>query len=573
VGKRVLLSLAIVAMLTVSILGIPRAAQSVSRPISVMINGAPLTMEVAPVIRAGRVLVPMRAIFEALGGVVTWQDSMSTIRVTRQQTALVLQIGNNTAWASGTPRRLDVAPVIINNRAMVPLRFVSEGLGAEVGWNELTQTVTVTHSLTVARPTASRIPITFWHGLGQPLGGILENIAADFNASQNRFEVQSTFRGSYPETMVAAIAAFRAGRAPHIVQMFEVGTATMMAAREAIMPVHQLMSDAGIPFNPAVYLPAVRGYYSLADGRMMAMPFNSSTAIMFYNKDAFRTAGLDPERPPRTWAELRHAARRIRETNAANIGFTTAWPTWTQFEQFSAIHDIPLATRSNGMEGMDAALTINSPLHVRHVQMLMDMQREGSFTYGGRDGAADALFVSGNAAIIHASSGLRARILRDSTFNWGVAMLPHYDDVRGAPRNSIIGGASFWAMTAPGRTAEEYRGVAEFFRFVGQPHVAAWWHMDTGFLPITFPAFELTQGLGYYQQHVGTDVPYRQLTRTEPTENSRGLRLGNMPEIRTVIQEELESALQGRQTAQQAMDNAVARGNEILRAFERINRP
>jgi sn-glycerol 3-phosphate transport system substrate-binding protein len=419
---------------------------------------------------------------------------------------------------------------------------------------------------------AQKIQLQFWHGLAQPLGGILEQIVADYNASQPRYHINATFKGSYPDTMVAAIAAFRAGNAPHIVQMFEVGTATMMAAREAIKPLHELMREAGVPFDARAYIPAVRGYYSLPDGRMMSMPFNSSTAVMFYNKDAFRRAGLDPERPPRTWGELRAAAQRIRATNAANIGFTTSWPTWTQFEQFSAIHDTPLASRANGMEGMDAVLMINSPLHVRHVQTLIDMQREGSFRYGGRDSQADALFPSGEAAIIHGSSGLRARILREAKFDWGVAMLPFYDDVRGAPKNSIIGGASFWTMTAPKRTAEEYRGVVEFFQFISQPDVVAKWHMDTGFLPITFGGFERAQALGYYRQNPGTDIPYRQLTRSEPTENSRGLRLGNMPEIRVVIQEELERALQGHQTAQQAMDNAVSRGNAVLRNFERAHR-
>ncbi|MDZ4165451.1 MAG: sn-glycerol-3-phosphate ABC transporter substrate-binding protein UgpB [Smithellaceae bacterium] len=419
---------------------------------------------------------------------------------------------------------------------------------------------------------AQKIELQFWHGLSQPLGGMLEKIAADFSASQDKYHVNTTFKGSYPDTMVAAIAAFRAGNAPHIVQMFEVGTATMMAAREAIKPLHEIMRESGVPFDTRAYVPAVRGYYSLPDGRMMSMPFNSSTAVMFYNKDAFRKAGLDPEKPPRTWVELRAAAQKIRAANAANVGFTAAWPTWTQFEQFSAVHDTPLASRANGMEGMDAVLSINSPLHVRHVQTLVDMQKEGSFKYGGRDSAADALFPSGEAAIIHASSGLRARIVREAKFDWGVTMLPYYDDVKGAPKNSIIGGASFWTMTAPKRTADEYRGVVEFFRFISQPDVVAKWHMETGFLPITFGGFERTQALGYYQKNLGADIPYRQLTRSEPTENSRGLRLGNMPEIRVVIQEELEKALQGTQTAQQAMDSAVARGNVILRNFERTNR-
>ncbi len=418
-----------------------------------------------------------------------------------------------------------------------------------------------------------RVQIEFWYGLTQPLGGLLDKIAADFNASQTKYQVNATFKGSYPDTMVAAIAAFRAGNAPHIVQMFEVGTATMMAARGAIKPVNELMREAGVPFDPNIYVPAVRGYYSTSDGRMLSMPFNSSTAIMWYNKDAFRKAGLDPNSPPKTWTELREAARKIRAANAAPCGFTAAWGTWTQFEQFSAIHNVPLATRVNGMDGMDAELLINSPLHVRHVQTLMDMQKEGSYKYGGRDTAPEALFVAGECAIIHTSSGYRARVMREAKFDWGVAMLPYYEGTPGAPKNSIIGGASFWVMTTPRRTTEEYRGVAEFFRYIGRPEVVAKWHTDTGFLPITKGGFEQVEASAYYKQNPGTDIPYRQLTRTEPTENSRGLRLGNMPEIRTIIYEELEKALQGQETAKQAVDNAVQRGNVVLRNFERANRP
>lgn len=418
----------------------------------------------------------------------------------------------------------------------------------------------------------ARVQVEFWHGLAMPLGGILEKIAADFNESQAQYRVNPTFKGSYPQTMVAAVAAFRAGNAPHIVQMFEVGTATMMSARGAIKPVHELMRETGVPFDPSVYLPAVRGYYSLPDGRMMAMPFNSSTAIMFYNKDAFKKAGLDPARPPQTWPELIEAAGKIKAAGAAPCAFTTAWPTWTQFEQFSAIHDVPFATRANGMEGLDAELRISTPLQVRHVQALMDMQKEGTFKYGGRDAAGDALFPSGECAIIHASSGLRARIAREAKFEWGAAMLPYWPTAPGAPKNSIIGGAAFWVMTAPSRTPEEYKAVGEFFRYISRPEVVAKWHTDTGFLPITFAGYERVKASGYYQQNPGTDVPYLQLTRTPPTENSRGLRLGNMPEIRNIIQEEVEKAFQGQQSAQQALDSAVQRGNQVLRSFERANR-
>src|SRR5216683_1588921 len=223
----------------------------------------------------------------------------------------------------------------------------------------LVGTATLGHYTQPARAQTPRVTVEFWHGLAMPLGGILEKIATDFNESQTQYQVNPTFKGSYPETMVAAIAAFRAGNAPHIVQMFEVG---------------------------------------------------SSTTIMFYNKDAFKKAGLDPNKPPQTWTELREAAKKIRATNAAPCGFTTAWPTWAQFEQFSAIHNVPLATKANGLGGLDAELKINSPLHVRHVQTLVDMQKEGSFRYGGRDAAA---VLSGHARRAQELDHWRRRLLGD----------------------------------------------------------------------------------------------------------------------------------------------------------------
>jgi sn-glycerol 3-phosphate transport system substrate-binding protein len=417
-----------------------------------------------------------------------------------------------------------------------------------------------------------RVQVEFWHGLTQPLGGILEKIAQDFNASQSKYQVNATFKGSYPETMVAAVAAFRAGNAPHIVQMFEVGTATMMAARGAIKPVYELAQETGVNLDPKNYVGGVRGYYSTADGKLVSMPFNSSTPVTWYNKDAFKKAGLDPSKPPRTWEETREAAKKIRAANAAACGYTMAWPTWTQFETFSAIHNIPLATKANGLKGMDTELKINSPLHIKHMQTLIEMQKEGSFKYGGRDAAGDALFPSGECAIIHASSGLRARIVKEAKFDWGVTMLPYYKGTPGAPKNSIIGGASFWVMTSPKRTPEEYKAVAEFFAYISRPEVDAKWHMDTGYVPITLAGFALASGQGYYIKNPGTDLAFRQLTLTEPTANSRGLRLGNMPEIRVIMQEEMEKAFQGQQTAKQALDSAVQRGNVVLRNFERTNR-
>jgi sn-glycerol 3-phosphate transport system substrate-binding protein len=291
--------------------------------------------------------------------------------------------------------------------------------------------------------------------------------------------------------------------------------------------------------------------------------------VLWYNKDAFRRAGLNPDRPPRTWAELREAAQRIRAANAAPCGWSTAWPTWIHFENFGAIHDVPFATKANGFEGTDAELLVNGPLYVRHLENLVQMHREGLFKYGGRDAAGDALGPSGECAMLTASSALFARYQREARFEWGVGFLPYYDDHKGAPKNSIIGGASLWVMTSPRRTPEEYKAVAEFFRYLSTPEVSAKWHMETGYIPITFTAIQRAKALGYYQRNPWAEIPIQQLTRTRPTANSKGIRLGNMPEIRTILYEEVERALQGQVSPKAALDAAVRRGNEVLRQFQR----
>ncbi len=409
--------------------------------------------------------------------------------------------------------------------------------------------------------------IQWWHAMGGELGQKLEEIVAGYNASQSEYVVVPTYKGSYPETMTAAIAAFRAGEQPAIVQVFEVGTGTMMAAGGAIYPVHQLMADMGEDFDPASFLPAVVGYYTDTEGNMLSMPFNSSTPVMYYNKDAFAEAGLDPEAPPRTWEEVEEASRRIMDAGAAPCGFTTAWITWIQTENLSAWHNQPIGTLENGFGGPQAELTLNGPLQVRHWDNLKRWQDEGLFQYGGPGGADDAppKFYSGECAMYLNSSAARAAVVANATgFEVGVSMLPHYEGTE--PQNSIIGGATLWVLQ--GRDEAEYRGAADFFSYLSSPEVQADWHQFSGYLPITQAAFDLTEAQGFYEANPGSDVSIRQITLNPPTENSKGLRFGNYVQVRDVIDEEFQALLAGDKTAQEALDAAVERGNALLRDFE-----
>ena len=425
-------------------------------------------------------------------------------------------------------------------------------------------------STIMATAAFAQTEVQWWHAMGGALGEKLNKIADDFNATQSDYKIMPVYKGNYTETLTAAIAAFRARENPAIVQVFEVGTATMMAAEGAIYPVYELMADAGEPFDPDDYLASVTGYYTDTDGNMLSMPFNSSTPVLYYNKDVFKKAGLDPEAPPQTWPELAEAAKTIIDSGAATCGFTTGWQSWVQLENFSALHNVSFATKANGFGGFDTELAFNSPLHVTHIQSLADWKKDGVFKYGGRRSDSAPLFYSGECAMYMNSSAAYAGVSANAKdFEFGVGMLPYWPQVDGAPQNSIIGGATLWVLQ--GRPEDEYKGVAKFFSYLSSPEVQAWWHQATGYLPITSASYELSKKQGFYDENPGTDTSIKQMTLNPPTENSKGLRLGNFVQIRDIINEELETVWAGEKTAKEALDRAVARGNDLLREFEAAN--
>ena len=411
--------------------------------------------------------------------------------------------------------------------------------------------------------------IQWWHAMGGALGERVNEIAENFNRSQSDYKLVAVYKGSYAETMTAGIAAFRAGKQPEILQVFEVGTATMMGAKGAIKPVYELMAEAGIAFDSSDYLSAVAGYYTTTDGKMLSMPFNSSTPVLWWNKEAFRKAGLDPEAPPKTWPEVGEFAKKIVAAGYP-CGFSTAWQSWIHLENFSAWHDVPFGTKENGFAGTDTEFTFNSPLHVKHIQQLADWQKDKIFVYGGRRNLGNAKFTSGECGMYTESSAGYGGFKAGAKFEFGAANLPYWPDASGAPQNTIIGGSSLWAMG--GHTDAEYKATAAFFRFLSLPMVQAYWHANTGYVPITNGAYDLMKKLKFYEDNPGRDIPILQMSAKAPTANSKGLRFGNFVQVRGIIYEELEAIWAGKKTAQQGLDDAVKRGNAELRKFEKTQK-
>ncbi len=430
------------------------------------------------------------------------------------------------------------------------------------------RSITVAMLLGLAPLAQAATEIQWWHSMTGKLSDKVNELAEKFNASQKDYHVTAVYKGQYDESMTAAIAAYRAGNPPQIVQVFEVGTATMMAAKGAVKPVYQLMAEAGENFDPKSFLGAVSSYYSDTQGHLISMPFNSSTQVLYLNKDAFKKAGLDPNRPPKTWPEVGAAADKLKASGMA-CGFTTGWQSWVQLESFSAWHNVPFSTLENGLGGPDTRLEFNGPLQVRQIQTLGDWAKKGTFTYAGRKDEPLAKFTSGECGMITTSSGSYANIKASAKFDWEVATLPYWSDVAGAPQNTIIGGATLWVLNQ--KDPSVYKGIAKFFTFLSSPEVQADWHQSTGYVPITLAAYELTRKQGFYDKNPGTDIAIKELTNKPPTANSKGLRLGNFVQIRNINDEELEAVWSGQKTAKQALDDAVKRGNEQLERFRKAN--
>jgi sn-glycerol 3-phosphate transport system substrate-binding protein len=422
----------------------------------------------------------------------------------------------------------------------------------------------ITVTLALATPAHAVTEIQWWHAMTGPNNDVVVKLANDFNASQSEYKIVPTFKGSYADTLNAGIAAFRAGNAPGIMQVFEVGTATMMAAKGAIKPVSELMKEQGESFDPKSYLPAITGYYSTSKGDMLSFPFNSSSMVLWVNLDALKQA--DIATPPKTWPELFADAKKLHASHPT-CGFSLSWITWGLIEQFSAWHNVPIGTKANGLDGFDTVLEFNTPLETKLLENLVELQKDKSFDYSGRTNTGEGRFTSGECPIYMTSSAFYPSVKANAKFNYTAVELPYFPDVKDAPQNSIIGGASLWVMG--GKSKEEYKGIAKFFTFLSDTDRQVYLHEVSGYLPITKAAYDKTKASGFYKNNPILEVPLKELTNKPPTENSRGLRFGGMVQMRDVWSEEIEAALAGKKSAKEALDAAVSRGNQMLRQFER----
>jgi len=415
--------------------------------------------------------------------------------------------------------------------------------------------------LASAAPAARSAEIRLWHAMAGTQGIALEALAARFNASQAAYRVVPVYKGGL--VLPAALAEQRKGSGPHLVQVDDARTTELMAQPGSVRPLWEVMAAARQPIDLR-FAPALAAQFSDAHGRLLALPLSASTPVLYYNGDAFRRARLDPAPSLRTWYEMANTLGALIEAGAA-CGFTTSWPSWVLLENMSAWHNEPFAHE----EGVaDARLSFNSQLMVRWVAMLASWQKSGYFTYAGREDEAESRFAAGECAVLTSSSASYGGLQKRSPFGVAVAPLPYYDDFSAAPQNTLVRGAGLWVVA--GRAQKDYTGIARFIAFLTRTDVQAEWHQKTGYIPLTRIAYEVTRAQGFYLKHRGHEVAVRQVLVKAPTKISGGMRLDELPRIRTIIDEELESVWGGRKTALDSLNSAVARGNALLRTSGKL---
>lgn len=427
-----------------------------------------------------------------------------------------------------------------------------------------TTATTIAFALTASTAMA-QTDISWWHGMGGRNGEVINEISQQFNDAQEDCKLTPVSRGTYEEALSSGIAAFRSGEQPNILQLFDAGAATIIAAKGATIPAEDLITGAGEEFNRDDFIAGVRNFYADSDGKFIGMPFNSSAPIMYYNQAAFEEAGVEP---PKTWEEFEEIAPALKE--AGYTPMTASQLTWMMVENFKSRNNQKFATNNNGYDAVEGTeLIVNDENQVMMFEKLKEWADEGLYGFYGA-GWADNLkpFEEGKAAMWVGSSGSFGGLQQSTDFDFSAVHMPYWDSIEGAGTQSFIGGAALFAMA--GKSDEENACTAQFFTFLTSPETQVYYHKNTGYVPVTEAAYELAKSQGYYDEQPVAEVGIQQLM-LEGGEWTKGYRLGFYPQIRTVMEREFNRIFSDEVEVQDAFDTIQQEGNQLLARFAKTN--
>ncbi len=409
-------------------------------------------------------------------------------------------------------------------------------------------------------PTVSEAvtKISFWHAMSAKRMPAVNRIVEGFNAEHPDIQVEPQFSGKYKEVLAKAIAAARGGSPPHIVQVYEVGTQTMLDSG-AIVPVFEIAKAGEIDWGDIIV--PIKDYYAVG-GKLYSMPFNSSTSILYYNKDLFKQAGLDPNKPPSTFAEMEEIGGKIVKSGVAPNAVSFGWPDW-QFEQMHTLHKQFYANNENGRSARATTVLGNQEFGVKVVSEWTKWAEKGVFIYGGPEYSANKAFLAGKIAMLYQSTSSVGSISKAAKFEVGTSFLPRLEGYQKG--NSVIGGATLWTMK--GHSQKEYDAIWEFYKYLVRPEVSAQWHRDTGYFPSTNTAVKLLMDQGWFSENPNHVTAFLQILTGIKVPESQGVRLGPFVAIRQAFKTALEKSVQGQLTPKAAMEEYAAEANKLLKEY------
>lgn len=421
-------------------------------------------------------------------------------------------------------------------------------------------------ALLAASPATAqeKTKIDFWYGLSGQLSKVIQTFCSNFNASQPDYELVCTSQGDYDTALQNAIAAYRSNKQPAILQVFEIGTATMMLSG-AVYPAYQLMQDQGEKVDWNDYVTSIKNYYADSKGNLWSFPFNSSTFVLYVNTTMFEKAGIKDM--PDTWQQLEADMRKMK---AAGIKCTHAYEISpaNQWEQTHTIHNVALATNNNGFDGLDTKLLYDKSVFRNHVVMLKRWLDEGLATYYRPKSGLSSREAFGHAECATYAGSIAGygatleEMPKDQS--WKVIPLPIHEGF--TRHNTSVGGASLW--TFKGFDAKTYKGVAAFYTWLGKPEQQKAFSEATGYIPTTNSGYQLMLDSGSYSgPRESMRVAMESLRYGEATPLTRGMRLGNMAQLRQIVTDELEKIFAGTVSVDDGLASGVRRSNEVLARF------
>lgn len=407
-----------------------------------------------------------------------------------------------------------------------------------------------------------KIKVTLWHSMGGKPGEVLQQLVDRYNQQQKSYFVQTEFQGSYEEALTKLKTVGGTAEAPSLMQVYEVGT-KYMSESGFIQPVQDFIDKE--QYDLSQLEDNIANYYKI-NGKLNSMPFNSSNAILFYNKDKFKAAGLDPEKPPTTFSEVEAYAKQLTDNRKGEKGFAILIYSWF-IEQLMANQGADILDQGNGRNGEPTESLLNSPEMLNIYSWLAQLNKEGVLgNYGRKWDDIRAAFQAGKVAMYLDSTAATAGNVKSAKFAVGTGFLPVPDGA--SPQGVIVGGGSIWMMNSV--ADKEKEAAWDFLKFLAKPDVQAEWATQTGYFPITKAAYNEQALKDTYAKYPQFTTAVKQLQNTKPTTATQGALMNVFPEAREEVATSIDQLYQGKDP-KQVLDELKQKVDKLLADYRKVS--